>query len=94
MKSYLAQVPHSASIIGRVEVNLLTFLSFASGRDAWLHIPASLPVQQDFYLLDKCVVSQGRASSHRTVSIPEWWEVVEMWAHSLCGVTKAVKMVM
>lgn len=44
MKSYLAQVPHSASVIDRVEVNL-TFPSFTSFGDH-LHTPVSLPLQK------------------------------------------------
>jgi len=49
---------------------------------------------KEFYLLDECVVSQGRASCHRTVRIPEWWEVWIRNSHNLHRVTKSVKMVM
>jgi hypothetical protein len=45
MISYLAQVPHSATIIDRVEVNLI-FPSFTSCGDSQLHTPVRLPVQK------------------------------------------------
>jgi hypothetical protein len=49
---------------------------------------------KEFCLLDECVVSQGRPSCHRTVRMPECWEVVEVWVrntHNLHRVTKSVK---
>jgi hypothetical protein len=54
MKSYLVNVPHSASMMDKVEVNL-TFPSFTSVGATQVQTSVSLALGKEFCLLDKWV---------------------------------------